>query len=283
MVKQSKTLIAALFLLTLWATALCAPAHADSISDPYPKVAKSYLVFVDGVAQWGHDIHKPLPPASLTKMMTSLLTMEHADLNDIVTVNKAAASETGSRIWIKEGDQLTVRDLLTATMVHSGNDACRALAEYIGGNEAQFVDMMNQRAKLLGMQDTHFMNACGHDHPEHYSTAADLAIVAQEVMRYPVINEIVSVVKGKLRTVDKKRVFAIKNRNELVGRYPGVIGVKTGYTKGAGKCLVAMAERGNHNVMLIMLNAPNRWWDAEEMLNQSFIEAGVLKTADATR
>jgi D-alanyl-D-alanine carboxypeptidase (penicillin-binding protein 5/6) len=129
---------------------------------------------------------------------------------------------------------------------------------------------MNLRAKELGLKNTSFTNACGHDQAGLYSTANDLAILAEAALKNPVFAELVSFVSGNIRTVDDRRSFSIENKNELIGRYPGAIGIKTGFTSRAGKCLIALAERNGSRVLLILLNAPNRWWDAFSILDNAF-------------
>lgn len=238
--------------------------------DPFPFLASSYLVKIDGRIVWAKDIHKRLPPASLTKIMTALIALEKTRPDEIVQVSKSAAKEDGSKIRLKAGDRLRAIDLICAALIHSANDACKALAEYIGGSEANFVRMMNQRAQRMGMKNTHFANSCGHDHPNHYSTAYDLMILTEAAMRNPNFVKIVSTQRMEIRTVDGRRVFNLENKNKLIGSYPGVIGVKTGYTDRAGRCLIAWAERGSRRVLMILLNAPHRWDDAPFVLDMAF-------------
>lgn len=239
-------------------------------SDPFPFLASSYLVKIDGRIVWAKDIHKRMPPASLTKIMTALIALEKTKPDEVVQVSKAAAMEDGSKIRLKAGDRLRAMDLICAALIYSANDACKALAEHIGGNEANFVRMMNQRAQRMGLRNTHFVNSCGHDHPNHYSSAYDLMILTEVAMRNPTFVRIVSTQNMEIRTIDGRRVFRLENKNKLIGSYPGVIGVKTGYTDRAGRCLVAWAERGSRRVLMILLNAPHRWYDAPFVLDMAF-------------
>jgi serine-type D-Ala-D-Ala carboxypeptidase (penicillin-binding protein 5/6) len=240
----------------------------SATADPFPAVAASYLVKIDGTQAWGHRPDRRLPMASLTKMMTALQVLGQGPLAEAVAVSAAAARETGTCLGLREGDRMRVADLLAATIIGSANDAARALADHFGGE--RFVRRMNARADALGMRDTHFANATGHDAPGHYSTARDLATLADAAMSDERFAALASTVRSTVRTVDGARQFVLENRNELVGRYPGAVGAKTGYTPGAGPCLVAWAVRGRRRVVLVLLNASNRWWDAERILDRAF-------------
>ena len=174
--------------LLLWCHIMAAQAQPD----PFPQAAKAYLVKVDGASIWEHRSNDRLPPASLTKLMTALLVLEQGQLQKAVSISQASTLETGSRIVFKAGERFRVQDLLAATMIASSNDACHALADHLGGSETGFVAQMNRRAKELGMRDTHFTNACGHDDTQHYSSAHDLARLAHELLKYPSLLEITS-------------------------------------------------------------------------------------------
>ena len=210
--------------------------------DPFPRVASSYLMQLNGQTLWAHKPTAKLPPASLTKIMTALLVLERGKLDEIVTIGPTVSRETGTRIGLRRKERVRVDFLLTASLLGSANDACRSLAEHIGGNEADFVALMNRRAKELGLEGTHFTNASGHDNPGHYSTARDLAILAGAALKHPAFAERVKWDSAYIATVEG-RPFFFENKNELIGRYPGAIGVKTGFTPKAGKCLIALAER----------------------------------------
>ncbi|MGZ9197285.1 MAG: D-alanyl-D-alanine carboxypeptidase family protein, partial [Candidatus Deferrimicrobiaceae bacterium] len=138
-------------------------ARVEAAGDPFGNVAAAYLVKVDGREVWARNADAPLPPASLAKMMTALLVLERADLGQLVTVSREASRETGTRIGLAPGDRMTVLELLAATLIGSANDACHVLAEHIAGSETKFVTLMNARAREMGLSDTRFANACGHD------------------------------------------------------------------------------------------------------------------------
>ena len=203
-------------------------------------------------------------------MMTALLAVERGGLDDAVTVGRGVAQETGTRIGLKPGERLRAGDLLQATVVRSANDACRALAEFIGGTTSRFVARMNERAAALEMKDTKFVEPCGHDREGQYTTAADLVRLAEAVMRRDEYMRLAAIERATIRTLDGARSFDLRNTNVLLGRYPGVLGLKTGYTAGAGNCLVALAERDGVRVLAVLLNSPNRWWNAVGLLNRAF-------------
>lgn len=253
---------------------------AAGAPDPFPSIAASYLVRLNGTTLWAHEPERPLPPASLTKIMTALLTLESGRLDEVATVSSAAARETGSRLGLSPGDRIRVKELLAATVIGSANDAARALAEHLAGSEREFVRRMNRRAKALRMRGTHFTNATGHDHPRLRATASDLARLAAAAMSDERFVRLAAAVRREVRTADGGRVFQLENKNELVGRYPGAVGVKSGYTREAGTCLVAAAQRGEDRVLLVLLNAGNRWWDAESLMDRAFQEARRTRKGD---
>lgn len=262
-----------LFIIIQFFIGFALPVATAATDDPFPRVAASYLLNIQGGTLWSHNPDKQLAPASLTKVMTALLALEHGGLDDVVTVSRAAAAETGSCIGLRAGDKLRVRDLLAAALLASANDACHVLADHVGEDERRFVALMNARAKHLGLRNTHFVNACGHDHPRHYSSARDLALLAETALKDATLKHLVSQERLDIQTVNKKRTFHLRNKNRLIGRYPGAVGMKTGYTEKAGYCLIASAERNDVQVLLILLHARNRWKNAGAMLDRAFRHA----------
>lgn len=254
------------------AAALCAAASfpALAVGDPFTDVASAYEVRIDGEPVWAHAASAPLPPASLTKLMTALLVVEADRLDDVATIDARSAAATGSRLGLRAGDRYRVADLLTAALVASANDACRALAHWRDGTEARFVARMNRRAAALGLAHTHFANACGHDAPGHVASADDLARLAEAAMTQPAIADRVRRPSVDIADIDGAHAVTLRNRNALVGRYPGAIGVKSGFTARAGKCVIALAERGGVRVLLVLLNGRDRWWDAHAILDRAF-------------
>lgn len=263
-----------LIFLLAWLLALAPdPARAAPTPNPWPGVASGYLLQVNGETRWGAELHRPFPPASLTKVMSALLILERCRPEAVVTVSAAAAAETGTRLGLKAGEKFRGQELLAAMLLNSANDACLALAEAVAGSEEAFVALMNQRAEGLQLTATHFTNACGHDHPQHYSSTADLAQLAALAGQNPLFARLAATRELRIATRNGRRSFLLKNANALLGRYPGAIGLKTGYTPQAGKCLIALAERDGVRVLLVMLNAPNRWWDATTLLDHAFRQA----------
>ncbi len=251
----------------------CLATSATAHPDPFPDAAKSYVVELDGAVLWERQADRRLPPASLTKLMTALLVLERGQPQAVVTVSQAAAREAGSRLGIKTGEAFRTEDLLAATLMASANDACHALADAVAGDEQRFVRLMNERAKRLGMHDTSFANACGHDARGHHTSAHDLTLLAREVLKHPELLRITSTIEATISTLDGAHSYRFENRNELIGRYVGAFGLKSGYTADAGRCLIAYAKRGEQRVLLVMLNGRDRWWDAVEILDAAFAHA----------
>lgn len=259
------------YLFGLWL--LCQAVLALAQPDPFPQVAASYLVQVNGSLLWEKEVNRRLPPASLTKLMTVLLVLDGYKPHAVVEVSRQATLESGTRIRLQRGDRFHVEDLLAAALINSANDACHALADHVAGSHARFVQRMNRRAQQLGMRNTHFTNACGHDADNHYSTTHDLAVLANELIKNRMVVEFAAKSEAQISTIDGTHSYRFENKNALIGRYPGAVGLKSGYTPKAGKCLVAYAERAGVRVLLVMLNASNRWWDASDILDLAFANA----------
>lgn len=241
--------------------------------DRYPKAAASYLVAIDGRVVWARDADRPRLPASLSKLMTALLVVDGAwDEAAPVKVTAAAAAETGARAGLRSGETLAAGDLLTAMLVSSANDACAALAEHVAGSVPAFVAKMNARAKEMRLPATTFANPCGHDDAKQRSSARDLLALAEAAMARPEIASRVALREATITTAKGRRI-ALKTGNLLLGRSQGAYGVKSGYTPGAGKCLVAAAERDGTKVLIVLLDAADRWWTAAGLLELAFDEA----------
>ncbi len=223
-----------------------------------------------------------LSPASITKVMTILLTFEALEqgkitYEDVVTASRNASSKGGSQIWLKENETMTVHELLKATIIASANDACTALGEYIAGDEAAFVQMMNDRAKQLGMTNTSFENCSGLDDTvtNHYSTARDVAIMSCELMKHEKVKEYTTIWMDSLRNGETQLV----NTNRLIKYYDGATGLKTGTTSKAGYCVTATAERDGMELVAVVLGSDNsqeRFEDAKKMLNWGFANYRVV-------
>ncbi|MNZ62295.1 D-alanyl-D-alanine carboxypeptidase DacF precursor [compost metagenome] len=205
--------------------------------------------------------HEKLPPASITKIMTMLLTMEAIDkgklkLTDKVTASEYASSMGGSQIFLEPGEQMTVDELLKGVAMASGNDASVALAEKIAGTEKVFVKMMNDRARQLGLKDTHFENCNGLPVENHYSSAHDIAMISRELLKYEGITKYTGSYQDYLRK-ETEKPFWLVNTNKLVRFYNGADGLKTGYTSEAKFCLAATAKRDGLRLISVVLGEPN--------------------------
>ncbi len=243
-----------------------AAAHAEP--DAFPAAAASYLVIVDGAPVWERSADARRAPASLAKLMGALLVLEDGRLDEAVRVSAAAAKARGSRLGLREGDRVPAHGLLAAMLVGSANDACLALAERTGTVEA-FIARMNAQAGKLGLRATRFGDACGFDSDHQHSTARDLALLAQKVMERPQIAALTGQREVEVATAGRERVFQVRNTNLLIEHFPGVVGVKTGQTRRAGHNLIALAERDGRRVLLVMLGARERWWDAHAILERA--------------
>lgn len=229
---------------------------AAPVNDGLPARSAILIEQESGRVLFEKNPDEQLPPASITKVMTLLLTMEAIDqgklkLDDMITCSAHASSMGGSQIWFEEGEQLSVDDLLKATAISSANDAAVALAEAVAGSEEAFVGMMNERAQSLGMANTHFVNATGLDAQGHLTTARDIAEMSRVLLRYPLISEYSSVWMSELRGGETQLV----NTNKLVRFYDGCTGLKTGTTDGAGSCLSASATRGGLSLVAVTLGS----------------------------
>jgi D-alanyl-D-alanine carboxypeptidase (penicillin-binding protein 5/6) len=253
---------------TAAALAWACAAHA-AVPDRFPGAAAAYLVIADGQPLWAAEADKPLPSASLTKLMTALLVVESAQGESVVTVSRTAARATGARMGLATGARLSVSDLLAGLLLRSGNDACIALAEHVAGSEARFVARMNERARAWGLAGTRFANACGFDAPGHHASARDLAALARRLLAVPELARLVAQERLEVAGADGRR-YALANTNLLFGIVPGLAGVKTGYTARAGHCLVAYARRDGREVLVVLLRGADRWWDAVAMIEQAF-------------
>lgn len=223
-----------------------------------------------GRVLYQHAVGKRLSPASLTKIMSALIILENGQLDDLVTVSKKAARAPKTHLRLKVGEVYRLKDLLKAMMMVSANDACLAAIEHVGGNEEKFVKLMNAKVTSLGLDDTHFSNGCGFDGTTHYSTAEDLARLSEVAMRNAVFRELVREERGLITAVNGYRAYVLHNTNRLLGRIPGVEGVKTGFTSKAGRCLIAKVSQNGSDLLLVILNSNRRWNTAKSLIDYGF-------------
>jgi D-alanyl-D-alanine carboxypeptidase (penicillin-binding protein 5/6) len=234
-----------------------------------------------GQVLYEKNADQPRPPASITKVMTLLLAMEAIEkgklaLTDRITASAHACSMGGSQIWLEEGEIMTVDDLLKAICVASANDAAVALGEHIAGSEEAFVSQMNERAKKLGANNTNFVNCCGLDVENHYTTPRDIALISRKLLDYPLITEYSTIWMDSLRNGETQLV----NTNKLVRFYEGATGLKTGTTDKAGYCVSATAKRNNMELIAVVLDGADsnkRFSDAKQLLNFGFANWELAK------
>ena len=258
-------------LLVAFALCVSAAAAGPAVSCPSALLMEKQT----GTVLFAQDEHTPREPASVTKIMTLLLVMEAIDsgalsYDDVVTGSAHAAGMGGSQIWLKENEQMTVRDLLKAVCIVSGNDAAVALAEHLAGSEDAFVERMNARAQELGMNDTHFVNCTGLPAERHLTSACDIALMSRElILHHPDIRQFTTVWMDSLRGGESMLV----NTNKLIRFYDGATGLKTGSTGSAGYCLSATAEKNGMELIAVVLKgktSDERFSDAKSLLNYGF-------------
>ncbi|MCD8391120.1 MAG: D-alanyl-D-alanine carboxypeptidase [Firmicutes bacterium] len=223
-----------------------------------------------GEVVYESNAYARLPMASTTKIMTALTALENSSVSDIVTVSQNAANQEGSSAYLYAGDELTMLDLLYGLMLNSGNDAAVAIAEHIAGDADSFADMMNEKAREIGASDTHFTNPNGLPADGHYTTAYDLALIAGYAMQNEDFRTVVSAKSAEAHIINTGRTIEYYNHNKLLSTYDGCIGIKTGYTKAAGRCLVSAAERDNMTFIAVTLNDPDDWQDHKSLLDGCF-------------
>ncbi|WP_397386168.1 D-alanyl-D-alanine carboxypeptidase family protein [Paenibacillus sp. VCA1] len=271
-----KTLLAVTLTVCFFAAAFPQPGFAEEKAkqtgqaDLAANAKSAILMDADtGTIIYEKNSHDKLPPASITKIMTMLLTMEAIDsgklkLTDKVRTSEYAASMGGSQIFLEPGEEMTVDEMLKGIAMASGNDASVAIAEKIAGTEESFVQMMNDKAKQLGLKDTHFANCNGLPAENHYSSAHDIAVISRELLKHKDITKYTGTYQDYLRK-DSKKPFWLVNTNKLVRFYTGADGLKTGYTSEARFCLSATAVKDGLRAVAVVLGEPNTKTRNEEV------------------
>ena len=265
----------ALLLCCLALFAVPAAAQADSV----PAEAAYLMEANSGRELMAQNADARLPMASTTKIMTALLAAESGRMDETVAVARTAVGTEGSSMYLKDGETMPLVDLVYGLMLTSGNDAAVAIACALDGGVPRFVERMNARAAELGLNDTHFANPNGLPDAEHYTSARDLCTLAAVAMRNETFAEIV---RTQYHKTEGSVVHTLKNKNRLLWEYEGGVGVKTGYTKAAGKCLVFAAERGGMLLVGVVLNCPTMWDTAKAMLNHGFAAYRIRHFLDKT-
>lgn len=278
MKKWIGALLAALCMVTLL------PVQAAAVELPLTSRAALLMEKTTGQILFAQNEHEKLEPASVTKIMTLLLTMDAIDsgalaYDDVVTVSANAAGMGGSQVFLAEGEQITVEELLKCVCVSSGNDAAVALAEKVAGVTELFVEQMNNRARGLGMDDTHFVNPTGLTAEGHVTSAHDIALMSRELLtKHPDIRRFATIWTDSIRG----GTFDLANTNKLIRRYDGATGLKTGYTASAGYCISATAEREGMELIAVVMKgetADKRNADAKALLNYGFSAYALVSAA----
>lgn len=240
-----------------------------SYSEPIEINAKSAILIEvnTGRILYSFNSNLKLPMASTTKIMTALLAIEYGNLDDIVTIKKSAVGIEGSSIYLKEGERIRLKDLIYGLMLRSGNDAAIAIAEHVGGTVDNFIKLMNRKAKELGANNTNFTNPHGLHDVNHYTTAYDLALITREALKK---KEFRDIVKSKVWVSEREINKYFYNKNKTLWQYKGGDGVKTGYTKKAGRCLVASATRNGMQLVAVVLDDYSWFNDCYKLLDYGF-------------
>ncbi|WP_029099547.1 D-alanyl-D-alanine carboxypeptidase family protein [Brevibacillus thermoruber] len=250
-------------------------------ADGPPDVSAEAAALIDvasGRILYAKNGSKKMRIASLTKTMTAIVAIESGRLQDVVTVPKEAVGVDGSSIYLKQGEKLTLEELLYGLMLRSGNDAAVAVAHHVGGSVPGFVYLMNEKAALIGMTHTNFTNPHGLDDSNmHYSTAEDMAKLSAYALHNPVFRQIVSTKVKSISWEGEKWDRRLQNKNKLLHLYNGADGVKTGYTKLAKRCLASSATRDGRQLAAITLNAPDDWNDSMKLLDWGFEHFAVSR------
>lgn len=282
----NRSIAVILFFITLCSEArgIC---FAEDVSKPQ-LLSESFVLMEASTGTVLHekDMHKVLPPASITKIMTLLLIYEALEegsitKDTIVTTTDHAASMGGSQVYLEAGEQQTVETLIKCICISSANDACVAMAEHLEGTEEAFVEEMNKKAKELGMNDTHFVNCCGLDVEGHVSSAYDIALMSAELMsRFPdIMTYTTTRIDSMTHTTNKgTSEFGLTNTNKLLNSYDGITGLKTGSTSKARYCLSATATRNEIDMIAVVLSAPDtktRFREAATLLNYGFSQCKI--------
>lgn len=248
-----------------------APPPVPKDTRPPPEISAAAAVIVDEASAavlYEKEAHQPLPPASLTKIVTAILALESGNLDDWVEIDVDSRQMRSSTVMgLLPGDRFLLRDLLYGLMLPSGNDAALAIGRHLAGSDEAFVARMNALAHRLGLLASHFENPHGLGGRDHVSSAYDLAMFARYAMSFPTFAAIVTTQNW---TANGSRVIGMRNTNTFLTTYPGADGVKTGYTGRAGQTLVASATRGGHRLYAVVLNTPQRDSDARKLLDWAF-------------
>lgn len=247
---------------------------------PTLAISASSAVVIDATNNrvlYEHNAYEKRSMASTTKIMTALCALEQGNMEDVVTVSYKAAAVEGSSIWLETGEKISLRSLIVGLMLSSGNDAATAIAEHISGSESAFAELMTKKAHEIGATNTQFKNPHGLDAEGHYTTAYDLALITSYALKNPSFAEIVKTPKATIEWEGRAWGRTLNNHNKLLTLYEDCDGVKTGYTKKTGRCLVSSATRDGRQLVVVTLNDPDDWNDHMTLLDRCFAEYPVTE------
>lgn len=256
------------YLILLVICVMLIPTHVFAMADSAE--CACVISALTGEVIFEKNAHERRPMASTTKIMTAITAIENSSVDESVKISRNADMQEGSSAYVDAGSEMLMGDLLYGLMLNSGNDAAMAIAEHIAGSSEEFARLMNKKALEIGADDTSFVNPSGLDDELHYTTAHNLALIARCAMKNPQFREIVSTKSVLKHPVGSDKELWFINHNKLLGRYEGCIGIKTGYTKTAGRCFVSAAERDGMTFIAVTLNDPNDWSNHEKMLDYAF-------------
>jgi D-alanyl-D-alanine carboxypeptidase (penicillin-binding protein 5/6) len=287
MIKKKKVIVLIMSVLLTTTTIVYAAAN-------YPNVTAKSAIVMDattGKVLYSKEAEERRYPASTTKMMSLIVALEHGNLDDIITTSTNASSTEGSSLWLTQGEQMKMIDLLYGIMLISGNDATVAVAEHIAGSVDNFAKLMTEKAHIIGAKNTNFTNSSGLPDPNHFTTAHDLARIAAYGYKNPLFTQIVSTEHKVLPPTVKGDIRDLYNENRMLWFYEGGNGVKTGYTDAAGRCLVSGARRNNIQLIAVVLDSETMWSDSKTLLDFAFAQlkaetvfnqGDILKTTRVT-
>ncbi|MTI54168.1 D-alanyl-D-alanine carboxypeptidase family protein [Geosporobacter ferrireducens] len=272
---KKKKIIAAMLCILMFISITTGTSSANA-----PTISAGSAIVMDvktGRILYSKNMNNKKPMASTTKIMTALLALENSKPNDLVKIHKKAVGVEGSSIYLQPNEELKMQDLIYGLMLRSGNDSAVAIAHQISGSAEDFAHLMNKRAKEIGALNTNFMNPHGLHHDEHYTTAYDLGLISREALLNEEFNK---VVQTKVWVAEREGFKYFHNKNRTLSEFSGGDGVKTGFTKAAGRCLVTSATRNGMQLVCVVLNAPNWFQDSYQLLNYAFDEYQPWKVID---
>ncbi len=263
MKKKKLRFLSIIFLILLFFNGIGRTEQLPMVS----ATAAAVLDLASGQVLYNKHMHLRRPPASITKILTTIIALEEAAPEELVTVSRRAVYQEGSSIYLAEGEKISLEELLYGIMLSSGNDASVAVAEHIAGTVENFCDLMNRRAREMGAQNSNFVNPHGLPQADHYSTAYDLAIIMCYAMNNEVFRRITATKYKTISWAGHDWGRGLRNHNKLLWRYSDISGGKTGYTRAAGRCLIASAGRNNREVVAVLLNSANDWLESRNLLD----------------